>query len=182
MNRICPSCGSKDIAKILYGKPFFDEELEKALEEKKIKLGGCTITGHDPKYYCNLCETFFDTDPWLIINDIKEVKYHYRSWNNSMDIHISRGKKNNLIINENRYHKKDYNSIMKWDTFIIKLISTKFLDWNDSYINTDILDVINFELTVILYKGETIERYGSNHFPPHFKKLRTMINKIIQNK
>jgi hypothetical protein len=60
MKAICPSCGSKNIAKILYGKPCFDEELEKKLASKKIKLGGCIITGNDPKYLCNECDTYFD--------------------------------------------------------------------------------------------------------------------------
>lgn len=37
----CPRCGSKSIAKILYGEPRYSEELKKKLATGKITLGGC---------------------------------------------------------------------------------------------------------------------------------------------
>lgn len=36
---LCPSCGAKDIAVILYGLPGITKELEKAIENRKITLG-----------------------------------------------------------------------------------------------------------------------------------------------
>lgn len=53
----CPSCGSKKIAKILYGLPAFSEKLQKDMDEGKIVLGGCCITDEDPTWQCVECET-----------------------------------------------------------------------------------------------------------------------------
>ena len=55
-SRMCPSCGSSDIARILYGEPAFSEELRRDLESGRIVLGGCVIVkGQIPKYRCNDC-------------------------------------------------------------------------------------------------------------------------------
>lgn len=51
----CPKCGSKDIAEILWGMPVYDEKLIHDLEEGRIVLGGCCITGEDPDWHCNDC-------------------------------------------------------------------------------------------------------------------------------
>ncbi len=53
--RVCPSCGSANVAKYLYGFVAMDDELEQQLEEGKITLGGCEITEDAPEYYCNVC-------------------------------------------------------------------------------------------------------------------------------
>lgn len=51
----CPNCGSKNLAKILYGLIAVDEELEEKIDNGKIKLGGCCVTNYDPKFECNDC-------------------------------------------------------------------------------------------------------------------------------
>ena len=66
----CPYCGSTDIARILYGKPFFSEELQEQLDSGKVRLGGCcihvieaedgTMVRTDPEWYCNHCGKGFD--------------------------------------------------------------------------------------------------------------------------
>jgi rubrerythrin len=53
--RSCPSCGSPRIARILYGLPAFDEELEDALSRGTVTLGGCLVTGNDPEWECIEC-------------------------------------------------------------------------------------------------------------------------------
>jgi hypothetical protein len=52
----CPRCGSSDIARILWGYPAFDEEVERALDEGHIVLGGCLVSGADPNRHCRACE------------------------------------------------------------------------------------------------------------------------------
>ena len=37
----CPSCGAAPLASILYGLPMFDDDLEQAMAERRIALGGC---------------------------------------------------------------------------------------------------------------------------------------------
>lgn len=45
MMKKCPKCGSRRIAPILYGMPAFSEEMEQQLNEEKLYLGGCCISG-----------------------------------------------------------------------------------------------------------------------------------------
>ena len=49
----CWKCGGKDVAKILYGYPISDEELEKEIDAGKIVLGGCIRMPLD--FVCNSC-------------------------------------------------------------------------------------------------------------------------------
>jgi len=51
----CPKCHSKNVAKIVYGYIRIDDDVEKLLKSGKIVLGGCVITGNDPKWQCNDC-------------------------------------------------------------------------------------------------------------------------------
>lgn len=53
--RKCPKCGHTPLADILYGEPLFDEELERAMNEGTITLGGCCITDDDPAWECTHC-------------------------------------------------------------------------------------------------------------------------------
>lgn len=55
----CPSCGSDNIAMILYGLPGMTEELEKALANKELTLGGCMIHDEAPQWVCNGCNLKF---------------------------------------------------------------------------------------------------------------------------
>ena len=50
---VCPVC--KDAAEILLTQPASDDVIHKAINEKKLVLGGCIVTGHDPKWKCNVC-------------------------------------------------------------------------------------------------------------------------------
>jgi len=51
----CPKCGGTDITMILWGLPVFDRVLEKLVDQKKVVLGGCNVTGNDPKLECSDC-------------------------------------------------------------------------------------------------------------------------------
>ncbi|MHC4945512.1 MAG: hypothetical protein ACYTG7_21070 [Planctomycetota bacterium] len=55
----CPSCGSQDIAEILYGLQDWSRKIQKAVEEKKITLGGCMIYEGMPRWACNACQEKF---------------------------------------------------------------------------------------------------------------------------
>ena len=51
----CPLCGSGRIAAILYGKPDLTAALQRELDEERIVLGGCEVTGNDPLWKCLDC-------------------------------------------------------------------------------------------------------------------------------
>jgi hypothetical protein len=51
----CFHCGSKRIAKILYGMPIESEELERDIERGRIVLGGCIVGKNDPVWQCVEC-------------------------------------------------------------------------------------------------------------------------------
>lgn len=53
----CPKCESHIIADILYGLPVFIPGLEKKINENKITLGGCCVSGDDPVWKCADCGT-----------------------------------------------------------------------------------------------------------------------------
>ena len=51
----CPKCDSSSIAEIFWGLPADMDSLKKSLEKKEIVLGGCVVSGNDPKWECNNC-------------------------------------------------------------------------------------------------------------------------------
>lgn len=57
LERVCPVCGSLNVARISYGLPVIDEELERDIKAGKIYLGGCCVDSY--RYYCNICEHKF---------------------------------------------------------------------------------------------------------------------------
>jgi hypothetical protein len=55
--RKCPACRSPNVADILYGLIALSPKLEKDLSAGRIILGGCCVTGDDPKWQCTECQT-----------------------------------------------------------------------------------------------------------------------------
>ena len=54
--RACPKCKNKEITETIYGlicEP--DEELNKALKDGKVRLGGCVICEDSKRFRCNEC-------------------------------------------------------------------------------------------------------------------------------
>jgi hypothetical protein len=51
----CPDCGATEVAVILYGMPINNEKLQKDLQDGRIALGGCCLTGDDPRWECIRC-------------------------------------------------------------------------------------------------------------------------------
>jgi len=51
----CPNCKSEKFALILWGYLDLDKEMQNAVDNKKIVIGGCMVTDHDPKWECTAC-------------------------------------------------------------------------------------------------------------------------------
>lgn len=56
---VCPCCGSKNTAHIMYGLPDFSPQLEKKCNSGRLMLGGCLIGRNDR--YSNDCRKGFST-------------------------------------------------------------------------------------------------------------------------
>jgi len=50
----CPSCGSDDVATIVFGYP--SPELIEEMQQGKVALGGCCVSEDDPEWECTDCE------------------------------------------------------------------------------------------------------------------------------
>lgn len=53
----CPECKSANRTEIIYGLITDMREIEEQLAREEIVLGGCIVTGNDPKWECNECLT-----------------------------------------------------------------------------------------------------------------------------
>ena len=62
--RPCPTCGSTDAIRVLYGLP--THEAFEASESGEISLGGCMIGPESPDYECGDCG---DSLPWVAADD-----------------------------------------------------------------------------------------------------------------
>lgn len=65
---VCPSCGSKNTARLIYGMPVFNEALRRKIEAGKVVFGGCEIETTDefgstvwlaPERRCSDCGKVF---------------------------------------------------------------------------------------------------------------------------
>ncbi|MBE5742518.1 MAG: hypothetical protein E7360_04250 [Clostridiales bacterium] len=55
----CPYCGKSKLSKLLFGMPIMSDELQKDIEEGKVKLAGCIVGEDNPRYYCRWCKKEF---------------------------------------------------------------------------------------------------------------------------
>ena len=55
----CPNCNSASICEIIYGYIHMNEEIEEAIKQRKMKLGGCVIGNNSPKFSCNSCSNLW---------------------------------------------------------------------------------------------------------------------------
>ena len=55
--KVCPKCKSKDITVTIYGliSESGMKDLEKELENGKVRLGGCCIDENSKQFWCNNC-------------------------------------------------------------------------------------------------------------------------------
>ena len=120
----CPYCGSRNTARILYGMPAFNEEMERKLEAGKIVLGGCCImtvpVGGDrevvtgPERKCNECRKEFGKPPLIISKDYSSAE-DYRDVVESIKFSIRELRGGNLEIT---IRKKQTGALAKVSGFL----------------------------------------------------------------
>ena len=194
IRRICPRCGSRNTAAILWGMPAMTPELQEKLAKKEIVLGGCCITTSDPTHHCNKCNKdfggayfptpalvkeltfflggYFGPSHWVCLNaDTAErvLKYAYSCDGGNVNLKTEVGGEGAEIL---RVPLGD-----RWFEFSRDLLRCYFIDWKRTYSNNHILDGTQWSLEVVFTNGKRIMRSGSNAFPPHWKKLIALFKK-----
>ena len=51
----CSRCGSRNVARVMYGYPAYSERLERELVTGETRLGGCVVWPDQPKLVCHTC-------------------------------------------------------------------------------------------------------------------------------
>ena len=88
----CPQCGSRKIARILWGRQNISDELQKEIENGEAILGGCMVPKNSMNWHCRDCglefvKTGFDE---LVRFNKKQkpdyIKAHIHSFGNQKEI------------------------------------------------------------------------------------------------
>jgi hypothetical protein len=58
----CPWCGSRWVARILYGLPAFTDDVATQLDVGEVSLGGCMVSPDQAEFRCNACGHGFRRD------------------------------------------------------------------------------------------------------------------------
>ena len=163
----CPSCGSRNVIKILYGEPTGEALFMEA--QGKIKLGGCLITDIDPEYYCNDCENEWNKKEIIdkAYEDIKGIKasvggYFQGYYEIDIDFVSRKLSWNHSLEPENSYSKIIRRTTL--DKFIEGLKVVNLLNWKNNYLDCEILDGTQWTIE-IKKDSETREINGDNKFP-----------------
>ena len=185
--RICPRCGSRKVAQILWGLPYFSEGLQKKLENETIHLGDCCITGEDPKYYCNICKKHFGAPTKQFEEDVIMIKVliggflsGYKTIEVSKTDHGAIVKSMYSLLNcdDSSKNEKEVSNV-QWEKLVSILFRCNIVDWEKEYYSPNILDGEQWELEVLYCMREPLRVFGSNKYPPHFSKFRKLINNLL---
>lgn len=175
----CFTCGSLDVAKIIYGYP--TTEAFKEQEEGKIKLGGCVISEDSPQYHCNKCG-----ESWTV-DEATDAAY-----NKVIGLRASvggyfEGYYDVMITFQDKKltwkYSPDGESLEKElsDKDITKFISgikiANLLNWKKRYNEQGVLDGTQWEVEIIREK-RNLKRSGSNKFPEGWGYFCVLIQTI----
>lgn len=180
----CPKCGSKNVAKIQYGMPIFSEKLKSEIESRKVFLGGCCVTGTDPKYHCNDCGKEFGTPPDLICHGLPQLEIGYIRFSDGgflgdrQEITLEKNENRAVftVFGWGRIEKHSGQiSLEEWDKILDKLFCRLYVhEWEKEYIDPNVLDGEQWELQFKTIHGVELNYYGSNAFPPMWKELKNI--------
>ena len=182
----CPRCGSKNVAEILYGMPAFDDELEARIESGKVRLGGCCVTDHDPRFHCNKCHSDFGYPPTITTKtgseDLRDAitsiyfsvggyfEGHKEIWfkksgdtvSYSLTSFPNYAEANNVVISKR-----------EWQALLDKLFCKLCVhEWKKRYDDPCVLDGEQWKLQFKLTRGRQRTYHGSNAYPPLWAELQ----------
>lgn len=186
MGKKCVKCGSHNTAEYLYGMPIMDDELKKNIDDKKVILGGCTVTEFNPKYHCNECKQDFGYSAKRLSNDaiIDYIEStYYLEFGMSYDNLICVAETKVVFEKrDDRYfvtffrNKKKYFKEITEKEFIYNISAffekAYILEWEDDCINTRSSIDTRWNYVIKCKGVDTIENHGKDYFPPYFKQAK----------
>ena len=144
--RICPRCGSRNTASILWGMPAMDDELQKKLDNKEMILGGCCITGNDPSHHCNACKKKLGVPTQEKERQTIKVHFYIGGYFDGYPkitlIKTPEGALAEYIpppISEDKPSSRKM-SADEWSHFVHDLYRCHITDWKRRYVDPDTLD------------------------------------------
>ena len=188
MMRKCPKCGSRRVAPILYGMPAFSEEMEQQLNEEKLYLGGCCISGIDPTYHCFQCKKDVGAPPILLSKrgeeDYRDIVTSVRFSDGGFfggypEVLAIKGKDKITLdvrpgFREPEAYLQRLMTEQEWNKLMDRLFSKLYLhEWKKNYADPNVLDGEQWELELKLTGGRVRNYGGSNSFPPYWAELKT---------
>ena len=174
--RICPQCGSRNTASILWGLPAMDDNLQEKLYNKEVILGGCLTTDNDPTYHCNTCKKDFGAPTAEKEMNIIKVRFSLGGFFGGYhEINLIKTSDGALASYEQVSRKMN---IDEWIHFAHELFKCHIADWKKQYVDPNVLDGTQWELEVIFSSGKPLKIYGCNLYPPHWKSFLKTINRL----
>ena len=182
----CPRCGADDSAEILYGLPSMTPELQARLERKDVLLGGCCLTGKEPKFHCRSCLFKFGSPPLLVSKQSTEpymdiltsVRFCVGGYFDGYPEVMIKKTRSGITLDvrpgftdPSRSMQRSFSDI-EWASLLDALYCKLHLhEWKKSFDNPDILDGIQWELELHLTRRRKRFYSGSNAFPPLWTAL-----------
>ena len=180
--RICPRCGSRETAPILWGMPAYTEKLQEQLNNKEILLGGCCITENDPTHHCFKCKKDFGRKTADLETDTIEVNFEiggfFQGYNSLIVKKTNNGAITTCTQSFDKHSDKEL-SFEEWDALLKSLYRCYICDWKKRYVDNGVLDGTQWELTIQYANHKPLNIYGSNAYPPHWNKLMKAMKNLV---
>ncbi len=177
--RLCPICGKNNTAKIFWGLPNMTLELENEIKNKTLVLGGCCLPIPEPSHYC------FNCDKNILINFENELftttyfKFEEGGFHQGFKTTLLYRKNDKFLIEKTTFYNKEKYEIEEFAFFkaLKKIYLSRFLEWNEDYVDMDIMDGHQWSIKVRFSEKSSIsnkksfEVAGSNAYPPFWNKF-----------
>lgn len=184
--RICPRCGSRETAHILWKTPSFNIEFDEKLKNKEIILGDYNASENKPSYHCNACE--LDFGRFTSLEELTTASVHFSIggfFGGHHNVTVSKG-----VFGAEVEYGPPFDFIAplcdssdmsndEWAHFVKDLYRCYVIDWESRYDDFCILDGTQWGLEIRFEDGSVLERSGSNAYPPHWTKLLSVFKKHI---
>jgi len=182
--KICPRCGGNNTAKIFWGMPIMTPELKTELDSKNVVLGGCCMSVPCPTHHCFDCDkdVFYDTSEERVSTVYFEFQISgFFGGNNTLVVENREGvflaSVELGVMDPDGAIKKEL-TFQEYCDFINKIYNCYILEWDEEYVNLCVLDGTQWHMIVRGSSGKEIKCYGSNAYPPMWKKFLKAVNSL----